>query len=557
MRAFIPPFQRRLQAVRAVVQDLPAWSAWLLFGALAVGVMLRGYQFAIDSSLWLDELAIANNLAERSLWSLLREPLAYAQVAPPGFITFEKVMYELFGPNDRALRLYSFLAGTAALGAMSVVALRIGLRESAWAAVLVLALGGPFIFQSAQVKPYSGDVFFALALVAIALRLGARSDARLAWPIALGVIAPWFSFAASFTVAGVGVLLMLSPERRRYAPLVALWALSVVVALLYAESLVDPVTAASMQQFWSLNGVGFPSGSSAVVPWSLGQLQAHLWSELGLRGVAFWLGIAGVGAVLLGWRNRFALGVVAAPMLVAFAAALLRRYPLGSRLSHWIAALLILLVLAGAVESVRLLQRLRLGALAPVPGALVAVLPMLSFAASPPPYRVEHVQPVLAEIGRRTKPGDWLYVYPGAWHAYKYYGRLTGIAASRVVYGLCPRASLRDALMPLDGLHGGRVWALFTHVTTPNERHLVLDYLDHVGVRRESVWSTQPYVAASSSVDAHLYELRARTAAVSWRTYPVVVRRAGPNEHSLCEVGLVPWRNLERRIERAGELQRH
>ncbi|MGQ0641324.1 MAG: hypothetical protein ACT4P6_11235 [Gemmatimonadaceae bacterium] len=539
-------------------RDLPAWSLWLMLVAIGIGAALRLHQFTADSSLWLDELAIANNLAERAWWNLLREPLGYAQVAPPGFIAVEKAMYELFGPNDRALRLYSLLAGIGALGAIALVGLRVGLRESAWVAPLLLALGAPFIFQSVQVKPYAGDVFFSLAIVAVALRLGSEKEWSLTWPLALGVLAPWFSFAASLTLAGVGVALLLSLERRRHLPIVALWGVSVVASLLYASSLVDRATADSMQRFWSVNGVGFPGGVSDLIPWAVEQLRAHLWSELGLRGVTYWLGIAGVGVIALWRRNRFALAIVAAPILVAFLAAVVRRYPLGGRLSHWIAALLILLVVAAAAEAAQLLRRLKRPALAPVPGMAIAALPLMTLLQAPPPYRIENVKPVLAEIARLRQPDDWLYVYSGAWHAYRYYGELSGIPGHRIVLSLCPRESLRESLAPFDAIRGqSRVWVLFTHVSAPRERALVLGYLDRIGVRRLSVSTPRRDVSTSSVVDAHLYDLsdQKRRHSVTWSTYPIAETDA-PNERTICAGGMVPRRATLPRIERAGAVAR-
>ncbi len=528
-----------------------------MLSAIALGVALRLYQFTSGTSLWLDELAIANNLADRSLWSLLTAPLAYSQVAPPGFILVEKVMYEVSGANDHALRLYSLVSGTGALIAIALVAVRLSLRETAWVAPLLLALGAPFIFQSVQVKPYAGDVFLSLALVAVALRLGADANARRAWPIALGMLAPWFSFATAFTLAGIGLALLLVPHRRRYVPVVALCGLSAMAALLYANVMVDLGTAASLHTFWSRNAVGFPNGLADVFPWSLAQLRAHLWSDVGLRGVTYWLGVAGIGALVLWRRSRYALVVVAAPILAAICAASLQRYPLGGRLSQWIAALLILLVATGAAGVASALRgRARLARLAPIPGIAVAALPLMAFTKNHPPYRIEDVKPVLAEINRARKQDDLIYVFPGAWHAYRYYGAQSGIPPERVVYGDCAMRSPRESLAALDALRGrARVWVLFSHVTRPADRELVLGYLDEIGVRRQSVSVPADYEKASSSVDAQLYDLSdaTRLGSATWRTFPISQAQT-PDPGTMCSVGMVPPLVTLPKIEHAGDV---
>jgi hypothetical protein len=541
--ALTAPTVYRFSAPRHVQSVLPAWSLWMIVGAITLGVVLRLYQFTAGASLWLDELAIANNLADRSLWSLLTQPLAYAQVAPPGFILVEKLMYELFGANDHALRVYSLVSGIGALGAIALVAVRLGLRETAWVAPFLLALGGPFIFQSVQVKPYAGDVFLSLALVAVALRLGADPNARRGWPIALGMLAPWFSYATAFTLAGIGLALLLTPRNRRHAPVVALWGLSAAAALLYATVLVDRGTAATLHTWWSRDSFGFPTGIADIIPWSLTQIRAHLWSDVGLRGVSYWLGVVGIGAFLLWRRNRFAFAAIVGPVLAALCAALLQRYPVGGRVSQWLAALLILLVATAAAGAARALQsRAKLARLALLPGLAVAALPLVAFRNNHPPYRIEDVKPVLAAISRAHKPQDLIYVYPGAWHAFRYYGAQSGIPAARVVYGRCSARSSRDALAALDSMRGrARVWVLFSHVTKPSDRELVLGYLDRIGIRRQSVSAPTHYKSASSSVDAHLYDLSdpKRLQSASAGTYPVSQAET-EFESTLCSVGMVP-----------------
>jgi hypothetical protein len=527
---------------QSLLSDVQVWALWLLAASVAIGVALRVYQFMADTSLWLDELAVVNNLAERSLKSLLTAPLSYLQVAPPGFLLVEKAMYELSGGADRALRLYSLLAGIASLGAMALVSLRLGLRETAWVPVLLLALGGPFIFQSAQVKPYSGDVFLGLALVALTLRLASQPNARRVWPAVIGAAAPWFSFPAVLVLGGLGAVLVASPRRRHVFPIVIVWALSSAAALLYAGQLLDPRTGDMMQLHWSRVG-GFPPDLVHLLPWAAGRLNALMWSEIGLRGASFWLGVALAGAVLLWRRNRIAAVVVSAPILVGLVVAVARRYPLGDRVSHWLAALLMLLIAAAAAEATQvLLRRWRSRVLIPLPALLVVVLPVLTLAKAPPPYRVNHVRPVLLEIARMGQPNDRLYVYPGAWHAFRRYGSLSGITPERVVFGRCPRRSLREPLREIDRLRGQpRVWVLFTHVVTPARRAMLLSYLDTIGVRRQSVTYPEPYVEESASVDAYLYDLSdaLRLRRSSADTYPVP-RQDLSRQQTSCMLGIVP-----------------
>ena len=100
---------------------------------LAVGVVLRIWQYAADTSFWLDEIAIAHNVGTRSLAQLLTDPLALAQVAPKGFLAVEKIATLALGSSELAFRLYSLLCGLGAL----VLFWRLATRAIGGRAVLV------------------------------------------------------------------------------------------------------------------------------------------------------------------------------------------------------------------------------------------------------------------------------------------------------------------------------------------------------------------------------------------------------------------------------------
>jgi hypothetical protein len=61
---------------------------------MAVGAVLRVWQYIGNPSFELDELALARNIVERPLWKLLLTPLLFDQVAPQGFLLSEKGIVE-------------------------------------------------------------------------------------------------------------------------------------------------------------------------------------------------------------------------------------------------------------------------------------------------------------------------------------------------------------------------------------------------------------------------------------------------------------------------------
>ena len=118
---------------------------------IALGALLRLWQFFGRGSLWLDEAAIARNVAARSYARLLA-PLDYAQIAPKGFLLIEKVALSVFGPHDWALRLYSLLTALAALPLFYALARRVLDDRGALLALAFFAVLGRPIYYASEAK---------------------------------------------------------------------------------------------------------------------------------------------------------------------------------------------------------------------------------------------------------------------------------------------------------------------------------------------------------------------------------------------------------------------
>jgi len=80
-------------------------ATWAVVALLVVGAALRLVQYSSEASLWLDELALAQAIISTDLVALLTRPLPFDQVAPKGFLLFQKLAVLTLGPGDLALRL--------------------------------------------------------------------------------------------------------------------------------------------------------------------------------------------------------------------------------------------------------------------------------------------------------------------------------------------------------------------------------------------------------------------------------------------------------------------
>ena len=115
------------------------------------GATLRLWQYLANSSLWIDELALARNIIERPAAGLVG-PLDYAQVAPLGFLLIQKAVTSIAGTSEMALRAFPLACGLGALLLFWGVSRRILSGWSGPFAVGLFALGIPFIYFSSQVK---------------------------------------------------------------------------------------------------------------------------------------------------------------------------------------------------------------------------------------------------------------------------------------------------------------------------------------------------------------------------------------------------------------------
>ena len=96
------------------VSTLP-WIRLATWAAVFSGLCLRVWQYAAGTSLWLDELAVAQNVVTRPIGRLLLSPPAWDQVAPKGFLLAEKLAVALLGANEYALRLFPLACSVVAL----------------------------------------------------------------------------------------------------------------------------------------------------------------------------------------------------------------------------------------------------------------------------------------------------------------------------------------------------------------------------------------------------------------------------------------------------------
>jgi hypothetical protein len=497
------------------IEDVLSSSRLAAFLVL-LGVALRVWAYAANTSLYLDEILLSRSIFDLPLGSLLTKPLLLDQVAPRGFLLFERLAMALIGPNELALRLFPFLCAIAALLLFHRLASRMLTGGAPAVALFLFAIGVPFIRFGADVKQYEVDVAAAIGLLVLALTLiepTAFTRRRLLVGLS-GFIVIWFSQASVLVMGGIGAALavewLISRDRRCAGALlftVSLWAVASLVAIAAGLRAMTPSTREFMQRFWAGGFFPLPIRSLASLRWFWDRLTS-LFSDptlLRYRWPAVFLIVAVVGIIALWRRSRLRALLLLGPLVVCMGAAIAQQYPFRGRLIVWLLPSVLLAVGAG-VEWIWDRASLLHPAFAVALAVAFLALPLLALAQAMPPYEIEHHRDLLSYLERNRQPGDLVYVLPLQEIGTEFYGPRYGLMRSEWTTGICDAFETRPYLQDVDRYRGVRRLWILAGAGTPFRvpRGVIQSYLNTIGVKKDSL--SLPSLTAGS-VSIELYDL--------------------------------------------------
>lgn len=509
---------------------------WLALGAVLVGAALRGWQWWLGTTFFIDELAVLHNLTARPLGQLLLGPLAEAQVAPPLFLLAEKACLVAFGTSERALRLPSLLASLAALLLLWTIARRVLDEPLVPLALLTFAVAFTFVYYSSQAKQYASDVAISLLVLELALRLRAAAPpSRRFGGVAAGagLVLPFYSQASLMVFAGCGAALVLlasldpgRPRLRATLAVVGAWAVGSGLSVALSLAILQPTTRAYMRFFWREGLLPL----SAHLPVVFASELAERWANgLGWpHPTSIWVALTLLGAGLL-WRQRGEVALLLlAPWLVSGLASVLQQFPLRARLMDFLVPSMILFLFVALQAAVRWARR-RSRALAAALLALCAGPVLYATTRNNlPPYCAEDAQPLYEQLARVRRPHDAVYAYYGAGQTLRWYGPQYGLPPGSYRLGHCYRhvpGAERGYLAEADAFRGRRVWVVMVHFDEYEAQ--VLDaYLGSIGRRGRRLavaWRMPDEAVGYPVVYAQLYDLSdaKRAARFSAATFPL------------------------------------
>ena len=522
---------------------------------LVIGAGLRIWQYTADTSLYIDEVAVARHILDRSLPTLLTVALP-DQSAPKGFLLALKISVLALGSNDLTLRLFSLVTSLGSLVLFWRIAVR--LRGAAGPMAFTLFAGAiPLITFGSEVKQYSGDVFFTLLMLWLTLRIvaSARVSPGTLWATGLaGALAAWFSHPAALVLFSLAIVLVFAPamhgKRWQLAPMLGLWIASALAATVEAMWSLPPNVRVNARQIWTQGFLPLPLTKAFAMLWPWDQIKAILGrgipASLAYPEPALYFVLIVVGFGVLLRRQRTLAVCLLAPIAATLGAAVARQYPFADRLILFLIPMFLLALGAGiekfrewvARGSHRLWSTTIPGWLVYVTLGGMALWPVIK---TPPPYHVEDMKLVLAYLQAERLPTDRIYTYYAAAPATAYYAARYGLHDEDYAVGGCHRGDGRRYLDEIDKFRGSqRVWVLLTHsLPAFQEREDILHYLDTIGIRQRSFSvSALTFGNRGFPAEVYLYDLSnsAKLAQAAAISFPIV-SPISPEARSRCSYG--------------------
>lgn len=513
---------------------------WGTLAMVVLGLGLRTINWLGDTSFWLDEANLAENLLNSGIRDLLTEPLRWAQVAPGGFLLAEALAARLLGTGEIALRLLPFLGSVLALLTFWVLVRRLLNEAGTFVAVGAMALNPLLISLGGALKQYSTDVAVAVLLLCVAVLLmeegpwrpvpgvgeggdgggngGNGGPARTArsrrwyWT-AISAGSLGFISIPSILVA-VPALLALAWRDRVQGPLevgwwkerglpMAIWGGLATIFAFREKAILNAGWGDFMREFWTARGSFLPPFLEE--PFGLLEmLRAGLFRGLlfqpyiigaGPYGILvdtrvttyglFFLVLLGAGS--LGWLKRGKVAqwclLLCGPLLLTVLFSRLRLYPLDPRTVAFLLPFSFLLLGLGT-DAVTRLWLLR-GTIQKVIFSFILLLPFLKVAwDNPPPFHIAPDRELIGELAIRRLPSEPVYGFWNSEAILAFYGERFGVQGRVKAASEMRLTTNLEEVREFRGQPG--VWLVFPN-RQGDEKDVFLCLLRIVGEETESV----------------------------------------------------------------------
>lgn len=470
--------------------------SWVI---ICFGIAVRLVQYLYNRSLWADEAVLALNIVNRSYLELL-QPLDYDQGAPFGFLIVEKLAVQIFGNNEYALRLFPLLSGIMSLLLFYQLAKRFLRGYAVPIALAFFASLYYLIYYATELKQYSSDIAVTLfsCLLVTEIFIKRLSVKRVILFSVLGALTIWFSHPAIFVLAGFGASCLLikifkNKNFRLFRVLIIYSSWLISFALFYFVSVQSLSNNQTLMTSWSGRNA-FPNSAFDII-WVFDAFGRFFYLPLDFRGIMDGVAIFAfvIGCISFFRRQKEKLLVLLSPLIVAFFAAYLQKYPFSGRLVLFLIPFFVLLITEGLHSLIKKTRS--------KPTFIFGIILLVSLLFQPitkagnlfiNPIQNEEIKQVLNYVKSKEQPSDILYVFQRGQYQFLYYADKYGYQEGDYVIGVddldeYDGRSLSDKERKryendLDKLRGNkRVWLIFSHSHVGAENAMMKSYLDKIG----------------------------------------------------------------------------
>ncbi len=408
------------------------WLKLLVGGIIALGILLRIAVFLQNRDLFIDEANLARNIYERG-YTGLTLPLHYEQYAPPVFLWVVKFFTSVFGFGEMAFRLYSLLAGIAALFVLHAILRRLTSVRSLWYPLMLMAISFYTIRFSCELKQYMPDVLITLSLIWLVMSI----DIGRYRPMVFGIIwllagslALWSCMPAIFILPAAGLYYFLQAlqkkDRKSLAVLIVVglaWCLQ--FAFYYFTILEPQVNSTYLQEFHKNYFLFATPGDAGEWQHNFEVIKNVIGEISGFSGfnLAINLLLIATGTISFFLKDRQRSLLVILPLCLVLVAAALNKYSLIPRVALFTMPLILVLIGYGFYT----VLQMRFAAIRYV-AVVVACIGLClhnSLNVLWEPMQVEEITKGLAFIEKSgIRYGSQVYVHNGARPAFIYYTQI-------------------------------------------------------------------------------------------------------------------------------------
>lgn len=443
---------------------------------LGAGILVRVVVFLQNRSLFLDEVNLARNIADRSITGLF-SPLDHQQYAPPLFLLLEKLNWLLVGSSELVLRFWPLIMGIAALYLLYRLLIdQLGKTLPAVMLLWLFAFSQVYIRYATELKQYSTDMAVSTMLIYLAIRYPLNRH-WFPW-MGIGSVAVWLSMPSVFILAGIGCYWLVSYLKdrsgtpfTRIVVTTGIWLLSFSFYywLILRHDVGRPGLLAYHQQyFWPL----LPTTNEEwqrlgiLITDLLGTLSGHTVPALAFGGIGLSAGLISL------WRsNRSMLLLLLLPVVLCLLASGLGKYSLIQRLSLFMMPALGLLLGLGWQY---LWQRPRHWGKWMAVLLFLTVLPLrkgVEYFFRPLPG--EDMRSLLLQLNEQIQHGDHLWIDHNARPAFTWYTSYAPLPVDRVrqadrIFSTWNGTAEEELAGNIT--ISGSTWLLFSHLVSETNR---------------------------------------------------------------------------------------